>query len=142
MSAPPSTVEVRVRYAETDQMGVAYHANYLVWCDIGRTEYIRSHGANYRDLEKQGVVLAVAEANVRYMASSHYDDLVRIETALVEIGSRRLIFDYILTNAETQERLATARTVLVSIDGSGRAKMLPRTVRELLAGEVDRPAQR
>lgn len=121
-------------------MGVAYHANYLVWCDIGRTEYIRSHGTKYRDLEKQGVVLAVAEANVRYMASSHYDDLVRIETALVEIGSRRLIFDYILTNAETQERLATARTVLVSIDGSGRVKMLPRTVRDLLAGEVDRPA--
>ncbi|MFN2398105.1 MAG: acyl-CoA thioesterase [Gemmatimonadaceae bacterium] len=129
-----SSVEIRVRYAETDQMGVAYHANYFVWCDIGRTDYIRATGMSYRDLERSGVVLAVTEASIRFSSSALYDDRVVVKTTLSEVGSRKLTFDYILSNAESDECLATARTVLVSLDRSGKVAMLPSVVRDALAG--------
>ena len=124
--------EVRVRYAETDQMGVVYHANYLVWCDIGRTEYLKSLGANYAELEQSGTMLAVAEASIRYHASARFDDVVRIETTLSDLRSRALTFDYILTNAATGVRLATVNTVLVSLDRTGRPVTLPDRTRALL----------
>jgi acyl-CoA thioester hydrolase len=127
-----TTVDVRVRYGETDQMGVAYHANYLVWCEVGRTEHIRALGTSYRDMERSGVRLAVAEAAVRYMAAARYDDDIRVETALEAVGSRMVTFTYVITNAATGERLATARTTLVSIDESGRVISIPRPMREVL----------
>jgi acyl-CoA thioester hydrolase len=133
MSARSSMVEFRVRYAETDQMGVVYHANYLVWCEVGRTELIRSMTTSYAALERSGVALAVMEASVRYHAPARYDDLVNVETTLVEIRSRTLTFDYLITNAESGERLATARTVLVSLDSAGRPAVMPRSLREVLA---------
>lgn len=117
--------ELRVRYAESDQMGVVYHANYLVWCDIGRTDFIRHFGETYADLERRGVMLAVAEANVRYHAATRYDDRVRVETRLADVRSRAVTFDYLIANVDTGERLATARTVLVSLDASGRPASLP-----------------
>src|SRR3712207_5575615 len=110
---PPVSVELRVRYAETDQMGVVYHANYLVWCEIGRVEFIRALGTSYASLERSGVTLAVAEASVRYHAPARYDDLVRIETSLSDVRSRTITFDYLITHAETRARLVTARTTLV-----------------------------
>ena len=126
--------EVRVRYAETDQMGVVYHANYLVWCDIGRTQYLKALGANYAELERSGTMLAVSDASVRYHASARYDEIVRIETTLREVRSRALTFDYEIVNAESGARLATASTVLVSLDRSGRPVKLPEHTRALLQG--------
>ena len=123
---------LRVRYAETDQMGVVYHANYLVWCDIGRTEYLKALGANYAELERSGTMLAVSEASVRYHASARYDDPIRIETTLREVRSRALSFDYVITNADTGARLATASTALVSLDRSGRPTKIPAATRSLL----------
>lgn len=123
---------LRVRYAETDQMGVVYHANYLVWCDIGRTEYLKALGANYAELERSGTMLAVSEASVRYHASARYDDSIRIETTLREVRSRALSFDYVITNADTGARLATASTALVSLDRSGRPTKIPAATRSLL----------
>lgn len=135
-----TSVELRVRYAETDRMGVVYYAHYLVWCEIGRTDYIRGSGMSYREMEERGITLAVAEANVRYAAPARYDDLVRVETTLSEIGSRTLTFDYRIANAETGVRLATARTVLVSVDKAQRVTALPREVRERLAQYAEQPA--
>jgi acyl-CoA thioester hydrolase len=135
-----TSVELRVRYAETDRMGVVYYAHYLVWCEIGRTDYIRGSGMTYREMEERGITLAVAEANVRYAAPARYDDLVRVETTLSEIGSRTLTFDYRIANAETGARLATARTVLVSVDKAQRVTVLPREVRERLARHAEQPA--
>jgi acyl-CoA thioester hydrolase len=126
------TVELRVRYAETDQMGVVYHANYLVWCEIGRVEFIRALGTSYASLERSGVTLAVAEVSVRYHAPARYDDLVRIETSLSDVRSRTITFDYLITNAETGARLATARTTLICLDPSGRPSVMPDTLRESL----------
>ena len=97
-----SVSEVRVRYAETDQMGVAYHAEYLVWCEVGRTDFIRQLGVTYAEMERQGIALAVAEANVRYHASARYDDLIRIETRLREVRSRMVAFAYDLRRIDVQ----------------------------------------
>lgn len=127
-----TTVDVRVRYAETDQMGVAYHSHYLVWCEIGRTDHIRQSGVAYRELEERGVALAVAEARVRYRSPARYDDLVRIATTLPRIGSRAMTFAYEITLVHSGLLLATADTVLVSLDRQMRVTALPGDVRELL----------
>ena len=126
--------ELRVRYAETDRMGIVYYANYLVWCEVGRVEFMRALGGSYAQLEAQGYGLAVAEASVRYLAPARFDDLVRVETSLVEVRSRAVTFDYQISNAETGVRLATAHTALVSIDSTGRPVALPAEFRERLDG--------
>jgi acyl-CoA thioester hydrolase len=124
--------ETRVRYAETDQMGVAYHANYLVWCEMGRTDFIREHFKSYAEVERDGVALAVAEAEVRYHAGARYDDLVRIETTLAEVRSRALVFDYVITRRPDGERLASARTTLVSLGPGRRSTAMPADLRQRL----------
>jgi len=130
-----SATELRVRYAETDQMGVVYHAHYLVWCEIARTDLIRTFGASYRDLEARGMRLAVAEASVRYIAPARYDDRIRIETQLSGVTSRTMVFDYVILNADSAERLATARTTLISLNESNRVVTLPADVRRALSAE-------
>jgi len=135
---PPrvSTVEFRVRYAETDQMGVAYHANYLIWCEIGRTDHIRGIGTSYRELEEQGITLAVSEASMRFLASARYDDVIRIETVLSRVTSRTLTFDYTVLNAATRERLAVVSTTLISLDKKGKVAVLPNELRARLARDA------
>jgi len=126
-------LELRVRYAETDQMGVVYHTNYLVWCEIGRTELIRSlTGMSYAKLEEEGVALAVSELSIRYHGAAKYDNLVRVRTTLAEARSRSVTFDYVISNAESGERFATARIVLVSLDPNGRPVVMPDHMRRKL----------
>ena len=124
--------ELRVRYAETDRMGIVYYANYLVWCEVGRVEFLRALGGSYAALEAQGYGLAVAEATVRYLAPARFDDQVRVETTLSGVRSRAVTFDYVISLAESGTRLATAHTALVSIDSSGRPTALPAEFRALL----------
>lgn len=122
-----------MRYAESDQMGVGYHANYLVWCEIGRTELIRQlAGVSYADLERAGVALAVSEASIRYHGSARYDDLVRVRTTLADARSRSVTFEYLITHASTGARLASARTVLVSLDVDGKPSVMPDDLRRKL----------
>ena len=125
--------DVRVRYAETDRMGVVYYANYLVWCEVGRVEFLRALGHSYADLEAGGVGLAVSEARVRYLSPARFDDLVRVETTLTGVRSRAITFDYEISNAVSGQRLATAHTALVSIDTAGRLIAIPAPVREALS---------
>lgn len=132
MSPRVQTSEFRVRYAETDRMGVVYHANYLVWCEVGRTEYIRTVGVSYAELEARGLMLAVAEASVRYHAPARYDDVVRVETTLSEVRSRTVTFEYLITDAATGSRLVSASTTLVSLDGDGRTVAMPADFRRVL----------
>ena len=98
-----STIDFRVRYAETDQMGVVYHANYLVWCELGRTEFIRTLGVTYAELERQGVQLAVSEASIRFHAGARYDDMIRVSTTLAGVRSRMVTFDYDVSIRDTGE---------------------------------------
>lgn len=135
---PSHDTDLRVRYGETDRMGVVYHAEYLAWCEIGRTEYIRSLGMSYADMERRGVPLAVAEASLRYHAPARYDDRIRVTTILSRLGSRGLTFDYVISNADTGQRLATASTTLVALDPDGRATTLPPDIRALLGRPVPR----
>jgi len=128
---PHHDVEFRVRYAETDQMGVVYHTNYLVWCEVGRTDFIRARGMSYADIERAGIGLAVTELSARFHSAARYDNLIRVRTTLADIRSRGISFDYVITNAETGERLVTARTALVSIDRHGKLVALPQAIRAL-----------
>jgi acyl-CoA thioester hydrolase len=113
-------------------MGVVYHAEYLVWCEVGRTDYIRGCGLPYSELERQGTALAVAELTIRYHAPARYDDLIRVETTLTDVRSRAITFDYVIRNGTTDQKLATARTLLVSLDPNGKPVPLPQDVRELM----------
>ena len=130
-----STTEVRVRYAETDQMGVAYHANYLVWCEVGRTDLIRELGMTYAELERRGIMLAVSEATLRFHASARYDDVVRIETRLAGVRSRMVTFEYELSREGS--RLASARTELISITPAGKPIAMPLEFRSLLEAAIE-----
>ncbi len=131
VSLPSSEIEFRVRYAETDQMGVVYHANYLVWCEMGRTDFIRGRGMSYAEIERRGTLLAVADLTARFHAAARYEELIRVRTTLSAIRSRAIIFDYLIVNAVTEERLVTARTTLVSVDPQGRPKAMAAEVRQL-----------
>lgn len=131
-----SISELRVRYAETDQMGVVYHANYLVWCEIGRTDFIRAIGTPYAQLERDGVVLAVSDASLRFHASARYDDPIRVLTKLDVVRSRAMTFSYRVVHAERGALLATAKTSLISLSAEGRPVALPPHVRAVLASAV------
>jgi acyl-CoA thioester hydrolase, YbgC/YbaW family len=127
-----SAIEFRVRYAETDQMGVVYHANYLIWCEIGRTDLIRQLGKSYAELEREGVALAVIDASVRYHSAARYDDLIRVRTVLTDVRSRTVTFGYRIEDATTGVRLASASTTLASLNGEGKLVALPDDMRKLM----------
>lgn len=138
MTAPPAetSVELRVRYGETDQMGVAYHAHYLVWCEMARTEHMRRLGVRYRDLEESGVKLAVAEAHLRYARSARYDDLVRVTAWISEVASRRVVFRYRVERPEDGALLCTAETALVSLDRDNRPTRMATEVLTVMHGAL------
>lgn len=106
----PHDVKIRVRYAETDQMGVVYHSNYLVYFEIGRTETMRHLGISYADLEARGYVLAVIESQMRHMGSAKYDDELVVRTWLREVTKTRLRFEYHVLRGESL--LTSGQTVL------------------------------
>ncbi len=126
------TTDLRVRYAETDRMGVVYYANYLVWCEVGRIELLRALGRSYAALEADGIGLAVSEARVRYLSPARFDDVVRVETTLMSVRSRAITFDYVISDAVSGTRVATAHTALVSIDTAGRLAAIPLEFRAAL----------
>jgi acyl-CoA thioester hydrolase len=127
-----SEITVRVNYSETDQMGVVYHARYVVWLDMARTEHLRAAGMSYKDVEAMGVRLAVGELNMRYRQAARYDDLVRVRCWVKDLGSRRILFGYAVEHADTGDLLATATTAMFSIDNDHRPTRLPEVVTRLL----------
>jgi acyl-CoA thioester hydrolase len=133
MSSPEvSEIVVRVNYSETDQMGVVYHARYLVWLDVARTEHLRLSGMSYRDLEAAGLRLAVAEVAVRYRRPARYDDLVRVRCWVRDLASRRVDFGYAVEHADDGRLLATAFTSLLALDRDMTLTRLPDAVRRVL----------
>jgi acyl-CoA thioester hydrolase len=132
-----SAITLRVNYSETDQMGVVYHANYLIWFDRARTELMRETGLTYKQLEQQGVYLAVSEVQVRFRAAARYDDLVRVRCWVRELVSRRVTFGYAVDRAETGELLATGLTALISLTHDHTLTRIPTHVLELLKAIPD-----
>lgn len=131
--APAVVSRLRVRYAETDRMGVAYHANYLIWMEVGRTDYCRACGFAYRDMEAAGVRLVVAEARARYHAAARYDDGLRIETRLTVLRSRQVGFAYAVYREDDGDLLATGDTLHLPTDAQGRVTRLPAEVLRALS---------
>jgi len=116
-------------------MGVVYHANYLAWCEVGRTELIRQRGRSYAEIERLGIGLAVSDASLRFHAPARYDDLIRISTALTDVRSRSMSFEYIIAHAERGTKLVSATTTLIGLDRDGRIARLPDALREALGLE-------
>ena len=126
---PVPASRVRVRYADTDQMGVTYHANYLVWFEVGRTDWLRHHGWTYRDMEQEGIQLPVIEAFCRYLAPARYDDELEVHTRATLLTPVRVRFDYELRVAGSGTLSATGYTVHAALGPSGKPCRLPDRVR-------------
>ena len=110
-----SETKIRVRYGETDQMGVVYHANYATYFEVGRTEWLRKYGITYKSMEDSGIMLPVISLSIDYNHSAKYDDLLTIKTLMKKTPTARIEFDYELIS-ESGQLLATGNTVLVFMD--------------------------
>lgn len=126
-----STSRIRVRYAETDQMGMAYYANYLIWMEAGRSDFCRECGFSYRDLEREEkAFLSVVEANCRYLSPARYDDEILVETELTRVKSRAVEFTYRIRRGDLL--LAEGRTLHVVLGPDGRPRTMPERYLKLL----------
>ena len=135
-----TTVRRRVDYSETDQMGVVYHARYIVWLDVARTEHLRTSGTSYRELAALGLRLAVSDLAIRYRRAARYDDHIRIRVWVREVASRKVTFGYAVENDETGELLATATTSLLVLNADFTFARLPESVTAAL-GVVEDPVR-
>ena len=125
---------IRVRYAETDQMGVVYHGNYFVWFEVGRVEYCRQLGLDYKRMEIDDYsFIVVVEAKCRYRRPARYDDLLTVRTRLTESRRRTVRFAYEIFRQESGEQLATGETLHVICDRLGQPKSLPEKYRKYFA---------
>lgn len=139
---PPSITSIRVRYAETDQMGVAYHSHFLVWCEIGRVELLRQLGFDYKQLELEHAChLPVVEAKCRYKAPARYDDVVTIETRVAGLRSSVIKFSYRLFCVREGDSepvlLAEAETVHVAVDAEMSKRALPEPYFSVIRAAMD-----
>ncbi|HEY1182828.1 MAG TPA: thioesterase family protein [Bryobacteraceae bacterium] len=129
---PTAETRLRVRYAETDQMGVVYYANYLVWMEVGRVELCKACGFSYRDMEiDDGVLLAVAEAQCRYRAPARFDDEVIVKTWIAEANSRVVTFAYEVRLADSETVLATGTTRHLFVNRQMERTRMPDKYRRL-----------
>ncbi|HLA79950.1 MAG TPA: thioesterase family protein [Vicinamibacteria bacterium] len=128
-----SNSTLRVRYAETDQMGVAWHGEYLAWFEVARTDLLRNLGLSYRELEEQGLRLPVIEAQVRYLRPARYDDLLEIRTAISHLSGARVSFAYDVLRQEGTVPLAHGTTSHAAVDREGRPRRLPEELRRRLS---------
>ena len=114
-------MRLRVRFAETDQMGIAHHSSYVLWMEAARVEWLRERGVSYREMERSGVSLAVSSVSVQYRAAAYFDDEVEVEAKLVERKSRRFRYLYKITRVDDGALLATGETTHTPVERSGRA---------------------
>ncbi|WP_417848712.1 acyl-CoA thioesterase [Thalassoglobus sp.] len=122
MSSDWFEMEIRVRYCETDAMGVLHHMNYLAYFEVARTELFRERGGNYRELEERGFFLVIVKAECNYKRPSHYDDLLRIRVRVSKLTGAKLEHEYEIHRDETL--IATGRTVLACLDQNGQIQRM------------------
>ena len=126
--------DIRVRYAETDQMGIAYYANYLIWFEVGRSEFCRQRDFSYAVLEGLGYKLVVTEAQCRYRNAARYDDLITVQTRLKALDKRIITFGYEIVRKDKDELIAEGETRHLCVDAAGKPKSLPKEFLTRLAG--------
>lgn len=142
MPAPTHRLSTRVRYPETDRMGVAHHSHFPVWFELGRTEWMREIGCPYGEMEdRDGVFFPVVDLGVRYLRPARYDQLLEIETRLASSEGVRVRFEYVIRD-EGGSTLATGHTVHASVGRNGRPKRLPVDIRERLVAEMGMERER
>jgi len=134
---------VRVRYAETDQMGVVYHANYLIWFEIGRVELMRALGFAYKLMESEDdCYIVVAEASCRYLHPARYDELLRVRTRISRAGNRVVKYAYELLRDSDSAVLATGATTHVICGSDGKPKQLPEKYRDKFRALADKHSEK
>ena len=126
-----SITRIRVRYAETDAMGIVHHAVYPVWMELGRSDLLRELGQSYAEWEQRGVMMSVAEVHVKYRAPARYDELIEVRTRVKEAGRRKVVFAYEVLRDGT--RLAEGETVHVVTGPDGRARVMPDDLLRLIS---------
>lgn len=127
-----SRSRLRVRYAETDQMGVAWHGSYFAWFEVGRTDLLRERGMSYRELEERELFLPVVEARASYRRPARYDDRLEVVTRIAAHSGARVAFEYEVRREDDASPLATGFTSHAAIDARGRPRRLPPELRRLL----------
>ena len=132
MTSKIHKTELKVRYAETDNMGIVYYANYLVWFEVGRTEYLLAEGMDYRDVEKDGLFMAVVEAHCVYKAPARYGEMIVIETKPADVKNSSLKFEYRILQKSDAKLLCEGYTTHVLIDKQLKPKKIPENIRKLL----------
>jgi acyl-CoA thioester hydrolase len=133
---PASEARVRVRYAETDQMGVVYHSNYLIWFEVGRVEFIRQMGLNYKQMEEEGCGIAVVDVHVRYKAPARYDDELMIETRLLAARGAVVKFGYRILRITDGLLLCEGETMHVVVGVDMKKRSLPPKYAERFAAHL------
>ncbi|MGE5603271.1 MAG: acyl-CoA thioesterase [Nitrososphaerales archaeon] len=133
---PAVEVRFRVRYFETDAMGIVHHAAYITWFEEGRSAFTRAIGYPYSRMEHEGLSLAVAEVSARYHRPAHYDDEVLVLAALTQLGSRGMTFAYEVRRAADNELLASGSSRHISVNPEGRVTILPQALRATLAAQT------
>lgn len=133
MTVPSSVTTLRVRYAETDKMGVVYYANYLVWFEVARADLLRSLGWTYREMEEAGIILPVIEAHCEYRRAARYDDEIEVRTEGQIVSPVRMKFTYTVLRRADAVVSAEGYTLHAAVDSNGRPCRLPARVREVFA---------
>jgi acyl-CoA thioester hydrolase len=130
--------QIRVRYAETDKMGIVHHSNYLVWFELARSEFCRARGFSYKEMEeKDNALLVVAEAYCRYKSPAFYEDVLTLRTKLAEVRSRSIRFIYEIYRPFDQALLAEGETLHLVTDENKKVRKLPETYKEKLFTEIE-----
>ena len=139
-NASVNETRIRVRYAETDQMGVVYHANHFIWFEVGRVELLRQFGFSYKDMEREDdCFIAVVDAQCRYKASVHYDDEVVVRTYLKHVREKVIRFGYELRSADTGELVAEGETTHIVADAKMKRRVLPEKYMNVFRAAVCSP---
>jgi acyl-CoA thioester hydrolase len=128
--------EIRVRYAETDKMGIVHHSNYLIWFEAGRSDFCRARGFSYKEMEEEdGALLVVAESYVRYKSPAFYEDILSVRTKVAEIRSRSIRFVYEIHRASDDTLIAEGETLHLVTDEHKRVKLMPESYKEKLLAD-------
>ena len=130
---------LRVRYHESDQMGIVHHSQYVRYLETARIEWLRHLGFSYRDMETSGALLVVAQLDIKYRAPARFDDVLDIGVVLTRLTAIRIVLDYVITRPADEAVIAKGSTTLASVDTEGQLKVMPESVRSLLGvGSVER----
>jgi len=130
--------EIRVRYAETDKMGIVHHSNYLIWFEAGRSDLCRARGFSYKEMEEQEqALMVVAESYVRYKSPAYYEDIISVRTRVAEIRSRSIRFIYEIVRPSDETLLAEGETLHLVTDNDKKVKLIPDSYREMLLSQPE-----